>query len=113
MRLFRLRTVDARLRDVTAFDHVAIGAAGRLKARRGDVDVEGRVVAVHLHQHDLVVIVFRDQHVELQAAFLVQFGAGGMATDDLKKGVALARFDVELDDEGDFAHGFTPTLKFG
>ena len=36
------------------------------------MNVERRVVAVHLDQHDLVVIVFRDQDIELEGILLRQ-----------------------------------------
>ena len=69
------------------------------------MNVERRVVAVHLDQHDLVFIVFRDQDIELEASFFVSLGASGVPADDLQKCVPLSRFDLKLDDKGDFAHG--------
>ena len=47
------------------------------------MNVERRVVAVHLDQHDFVVIVFRDQDIELEASFFVSLGASGVPADDL------------------------------
>ena len=62
------------------------------------MNIEGRVVLVHLHQHNLVLALFRDQDVELQAAFLVRLGAGGMTANNLEKFITYAVTKRELDD---------------
>ena len=68
--------------------------------------IEGRLVLVHLIEYDAAVRIFRQQHVEPEAAFFGFDTACCVPCETLEERPHLPLFDFELGCDGKLDHGW-------